>query len=214
MSKGILFDMDGVLVDSEPVIEAAAIKGLSEYGVNAKPEDFIPFVGAGEDNYIGGVAKKYGVEYKLEMKDRVYEIYTEIVDDNLKLYEGVKDVLESLRDRGYKLALASSADHIKIESNLRVAGIPRTYFETILGGEDVVNKKPAPDIYLLAAKRLGIDNKDCIVVEDALNGIQAATAAGSKSIGISTSFTKAQLSEVGGADYVCENIGEIISILK
>ncbi len=65
MKKGIIFDMDGVLVNSEPVIEAAAIKGLKEYGLEAKAEDFIPFVGADEDAYIGGVAKKYGQAYKL-----------------------------------------------------------------------------------------------------------------------------------------------------
>lgn len=65
---GIIFDMDGVLVDSEPVIRMAAIRGLKEYGVFAKPEDFDPFVGAGEDRFVGGVSEKYGVPYVPEMK--------------------------------------------------------------------------------------------------------------------------------------------------
>lgn len=212
MTSGILFDMDGVLVDSEPVIEVAAIKGLKEYGVNAKPEDFKPFVGAGEDRYIGGVAQKYGVAYKLEMKARVYELYTEIVDEHLKLYEGVTEVLTSLKSKGYKLALASSADMIKIKANLRVADIPTSLFETILGGDDVEHKKPSPDIYLLAAKRLGYESDACIVVEDALNGIEAATAAGMKSIGISTSFSKEALKSAG-ADYLCDSIKEILAFI-
>ena len=208
INKAVLFDMDGVLVDSEPVIEAAAIKGLSEYGVLAQAEDFIPFVGAGEDRYIGGVANKYGVEYKLEMKARVYEIYLKLVDDNLKLYEGVNEVLLALQNKGYKLVLASSADRIKIDANLRVAHINPENFGVILSGDDVINKKPSPEIYLLAAKRLGIETHNCIVIEDALNGIQAAKSAGMKSIGISTSFSMSELM-FEGADFACEDIRKI-----
>ncbi len=213
MSKAILFDMDGVLVDSEPVIEAAAMLGLAEYGVHAKPEDFVAFVGTGEDNYIGGVARQYDVAYKLEMKARVYEIYGEIVDDKLILFEGVKGVLETLRKKGYKLALASAADHTKIKANLRVAKIPESYFDIILGGEDVEMKKPAPDIYLLAAERLGVATNDCVVVEDAFNGIEAAIAAGMDCIGISSSFTREALL-AKGADFACADIREIVEWLE
>lgn len=212
MIEAVIFDMDGVLVDSEPVIEAAAMKGLLEYGVRAVPEDFIPFVGAGEDRYIGGVAKKYGVKYVPEMKKRVYEIYLELVNEKLGRFEGVTDVLKRLKDKGIKLALASSADMIKIEANLEVAEIPTDLFEVIIGGEDVINKKPSPDIYLLAAKRLGIDSKHCIVIEDAVNGIEAAIAAQMRCIGISTSFPKDKL-KASGADYVCDDIRDTISYL-
>ncbi len=193
----LIFDMDGVLVDSEPVIEAAAIAGLKEYGVDAQPEDFVPFVGAGEDRYIGGVAGKYGVEYKKEMKDRVYQIYLEMVDDRIGLFEGVPAMLAELRRRGYKLALASSADHIKINANLKAAGIDKALFHTVLGGDDVVKKKPDPEIYRTACERLGENPADCLVMEDALNGAEAASAAGCDCWGISSSFTPEQLSAAG-----------------
>lgn len=213
MALGVLFDMDGVLVDSEAVIEAAAIKGLKAYGVVAQSSDFTPFVGAGEDAYIGGVARKYGLDYKLEMKARVYELYTDMVDDHLKLYDGVNEVLESLKFKGYQLALASSADMIKIKANLRVAHIPAEVFATILGGDDVTHKKPSPEIYLLAAERLGLKPEDCVVIEDALNGIESAKAAGMKSIGIATSFSQEALKE-SGADHVCTSIKEIIDLIE
>ncbi len=209
----IIFDMDGVLVNSEPVIEAAAIAGLKEYGVNAKPEDFIPFVGMGEDKYIGCVAEKYDVPYTFDMKDRVYEIYLEIVEDELGLYDGVLSVLNKLKEADFVLALASSADRIKVEANLRVAGIAMETFDVILSGEDVVRKKPSPDIYLEAARRLGADPKGCIVVEDAVNGITAGKSAGMTCIGITTSFAYDELKKAQ-ADYICSDINEVYSVIS
>lgn len=213
MAFSILFDMDGVLVDSEPVINEAAILGLREYGVNAEPEDFLPFVGAGEDKYVGGVAEKYGVPYKVEMKHRVYQIYLEIVPQKIKLFEGVHELLEFLQQNGVKTALASSADRIKIQANLKAANIPQTYFKKLVSGEDVANKKPAPDIYLYAAASIGADPAECIVVEDALNGLKAAKAAGMRSIAVASSFTTDVLKSEA-PDYIVDCIADVMSLLK
>lgn len=211
-ARAILFDMDGVLVDSEPVIEAAAIAGLAEFGVNAKPEDFIPFIGAGEDKYVGGVAEKHGVPYRKEMKNRVYQIYVDIVQSKLCTYEGVNELLIMLKDKGWHMSLASSADRVKIDANIKAAGLPRDCFSAIISGEDVVEKKPSPEIYLKAAAMLGIHPSDCVVVEDAINGIKAARAAGMRCIGITTSFTAEELKKEG-ADFVCSRIRDIYDIL-
>lgn len=208
----VLFDMDGVLVDSEPVINEAAIMGLAEYGVNAIPEDFLPFVGAGEDKYIGGVAEKYGKAYKTEMKHRVYEIYLEIVKDKIKAFDGIHDLLAVLKENNFKMAVASSADLVKIEANLKAARISQDLFDVIVSGEDVANKKPAPDIYLLAAQKIGSKPGECIVVEDAVNGIIAAKAAGMKCIGVTTSFETEVLKEVN-PDFICTNIYDVKSTL-
>ncbi|MGD8447111.1 MAG: hypothetical protein PVI94_26660 [Desulfobacterales bacterium] len=75
MTKAVIFDMDGVMTDSEHLINKAAIAGLREYGIQPEPSDFLPFTGMGEDHYIGGVARKYGLTYIPQMKARVYEIY-------------------------------------------------------------------------------------------------------------------------------------------
>lgn len=209
----VLFDMDGVLVDSEPVIEAAARAGLQEFGVHARPEDFIPFVGMGEDRYIGGVAEQYGVPFHLDMKKRVYEIYVQIVAENLKVYSGTLPVLQALADAGIPLALASSADRVKVSANLRIAGIEERRFGVIITGEDVVRKKPYPDIYLSAAEGLGIPPERCIVAEDAVSGVQAAKAAGMRCVAVCTSFSAAVLREAG-ADAVVGDIGELLQGIR
>lgn len=178
--------MDGVLVDSEPVINAAAIAGLAEYGIQAVPDDFLPFVGSGEDRYIGGVAEKYGVPYKIAMKDRVYQIYLELVDEQIKVFPGVHQLLADLTACGYPIALASSADRIKIDANLKAAGISPFIFAAVISGQDVVNKKPDPEIYLAAAKAIAAVPTDCIVIEDAINGVMAAKAAGMKCVAVTT----------------------------
>jgi len=202
--------MDGVLVDSEPVIRAAAAEGLRRLGVPALEHDFIPFTGMGEDRFIGGVAEKYGHPYDPSIKALVYEIYGQIVDGRLVVYEAALPALRALKDSGARLALASSADHVKIDHNLRVAGIPAGIFDAVIGGEDVARKKPHPDIYLLAAERLGVKPVDCAVVEDALSGIAAGKAAGAAVIGVATSFPPEELLEAG-ADIVIRDISEIQS---
>ena len=149
---GILFDMDGVLVDSEPVITEAAIRALREFGVFVREEDFKPFTGMGENRFVGGVAEKYGKPFVPEMKTRAYEIYGQIVDQHLKVYAGTHGALQALA--GYKLALASSADLVKVRHNLRVANIPFSTFQAVVTAEDVERKKPDPAIFLKAAEKL------------------------------------------------------------
>lgn len=210
--KAVIFDMDGCLVDTEPVINRAAILGLKEWGVEAQPQDFTPFIGAGETAYIGGAAKKYGVPYEPVMKDRVYEIYLDIVEEMLKPMPGAMECLTQLKNAGFRLALASSADHLKIDANLRVAGIERNIFDVILGAEDVQQKKPAPDIYLKAAEKLNIEPKNCIVVEDALNGIQAAKTAGMSCIAVATTFARQKLGTVK-PDYICGDLLHVCRVI-
>ncbi len=212
-AQAVLFDMDGVLVNSEPVILAAAIAGLAERGVQAKPEDFMPFIGAGEDRFIGGVAEKYGLTYRKEMKERVYQIYQEIAPEKLRIYEGAVELLIRLKQNGIHCVLASSADRIKIQTNLKVAQIKEDLFSIIVSGEDVNQKKPAPDIYLKAAQKINIPPADCVVVEDALNGIKAAKAAGMKCIAVATSFDRRTLQKEK-PDFICNQITEVGEIIE
>lgn len=210
--KAILFDMDGVLVKSEPIIKKAAKKALLEYGVQAKDDDFIPFIGAGEDRFVGGVAESYGVTYRTEMKTRTYEIYFELLKNGIEVISGVHSTIEKIRAMGLKTAVCSAADRVKVIANLKAASIPLDSFEVIITGDDVQNKKPAPDVFLKAAEQLGILPKHCLVIEDAINGIQAAQSGGMHSIGLTTSFSREML-EKQAPDAVCDNIGDIISYI-
>jgi beta-phosphoglucomutase len=192
--KAVIFDMDGVLTDSEPLINEAAVAMFKERGVVVQPPDFLPFVGTGENRYLGGVAEKYGLPLDImAAKKRTYEIYLELVPDRLEAFPGACDLVRACRKAGLKVAVASSADLIKIEANLLKIGLPPTQWEAIVCAEDVLNKKPAPDIFLAAARKLGLAPAECVVIEDAINGIQAAKAAAMRCVAVAQTFPPAQL---------------------
>lgn len=209
---GLLFDMDGVLVDSEAVITAAAIAALKRFSVFAKEEDFKEFTGMGEVRFIGGVAEKYGVQYLPEMKDLTYEIYAQMVDEHLKVYENTLPTLSALKEAGYPLALASSADLVKVRHNLRVAKVPLDYFGAVVTADDVARKKPWPDLFLKAAEGISRAGENCIAFDDAVSGIEAAKASGAVPVGVLTSFSKETLTRAG-AQHTVNDIGEIPALL-
>lgn len=196
--------MDGVLVDSESFICKAAIMMFSELGINVLPEDFQSFIGMGENRYIGGVAELYGVKVDIEqVKSRTYEIYGKIVNARLSPLPGALDFISKCRNKDLKLALATSADTIKMEINLKEIGLSRNSFDTIITGLDVSNKKPSPDIYFKAAENLKLNPRDCLVVEDAVSGIRAGKAAGCKCLAVTSSFDPSDLRE---ADWICDSL--------
>ena len=205
--RGVIFDMDGVLTDSEPLINAAAIAMFKEKGLVVQPSDFLPFVGAGENRYIGGVAEKYSFPLDIpSAKRRTYEIYLELVPTHLKAFPGAGELVHACRQAGLRLAVASSADEVKIVANLRQIGLPPSTWEALVTGDDVGPKKPAPDIFLTAAARLGLAPAQCTVVEDAVNGVQAARAAGMRCVAVAQTFPPAQLQ---GADVVRRDIASV-----
>jgi len=203
----VIFDMDGVLTDSEPLINAAAIAMFAEHGLQVLPEDFLPFVGAGEDKYIGGVSEKYAFPLDLPAaKRRTYELYLAMVPNLLVAFPGAQNLVRHCRKAGLQTALASSADRVKVEANLEKIGLPINGWDAVITGEDILAKKPAPDIFLCAAAKAGIQASRCVVVEDAVNGVVAAKAAGMRCVAVAQTFPKHLLS---GADLVRDTISEI-----
>jgi HAD superfamily hydrolase (TIGR01509 family) len=204
MIKGVLFDMDGVLVDSEEFICKAAIEMFREKGVIVKADDFQPFVGTGENRYIGGVAEKYNLKLDiLEAKSRTYELYKIITKGKLKALPGAIEFVNICRSRGFLLALATSADRIKMEVNLNEIRLSEKSFHTTINGQEVKRKKPFPDIYVKASGNLGLKPRECLVVEDAVSGVTAAKEAGCKCLAVTTSFSRETLLE---ADWICESL--------
>lgn len=198
--------MDGVLVDSEWFICEAAVNMFAEKGLIVERDDFLPYIGAGENRYIGGVAEKYGFELNLEeAKERVYTLYGALIRGRLKALPGVVNFLERCRGRGLKLAVATSADKSKMKSNLRETGLSESIFDALVNGLEVERKKPFPDIYLLAARRLGLEPKECLVIEDAVNGIEAARAAGCRTLALTTSFGEEFFPD---ADWIAQDLSE------
>lgn len=204
----VIFDMDGVLADSEPLINAAAIAMFRESGLVVQPEDFLPFVGAGEERYIGGVAEKYHFTIDLRAaKHRTYELYLDMVPLQLEAFPGAYDLVHACRQARFRIAVASSADRIKVVATLHKIGLPLDFWDAVVTGEQVQHKKPAPDIFLSAAHNLGVSAASCVVVEDAVNGIQAAKAAGMRCVAVAQTFPAERLLE---ADLVRETISQIL----
>ena len=207
MIKGVLFDMDGVLLDSEEYITRAGVMMFREKGFRVHESDFKPFTGMGENLFLGGVAEKYGIPFNLDKdKARAYSIYEQITRGRLKPLKGAREFIERCRKKNLKLAVATSADEVKMRINLRETGLHETLFDALVNGLEVEHKKPHPEIYLLAAKRLCLNPEVCLVVEDALSGMKAAAAAGCRCLAVTSSF-KAE--EFNLADWVVNDLSEV-----
>lgn len=217
MSKAVIFDLDGVLTDSEWFIaEAACMMFRERFGVNAVHEDFTPFVGHGENRYLGGVAEKYGLkDFNIERdKARTYEIYVDIVKGKLEALPGAVEFVQRCREISLKTALATSTDYIKMKANLEAVGLwgknasGVSFFDATVNGLEVERRKPFPDIYLEAASRIAAAPEDCWVVEDAVSGVEAAKAAGMKCLGLLTTFPEDEI-RAAGADRIVKNLSAI-----
>jgi len=212
--RGVIFDMDGVLCDSEPLIaEAAGLMFREKYGAPATAADFHPFIGTGEDRFLGGVAAKYGVKLEPGVdKDRTYEIYLQLIPGRLQPLPGAHDFVAAARARGLKLAIATSADRIKLHGNLTAIRLPESQFDVAVTGGEVQRKKPHPDIFLLAAEKIGVPPAECLVVEDAPSGLEAGKAAGCRCLGITSTFDAARL-RTAGADWIAADLAQALGLL-
>ena len=200
-NKAIIFDMDGVLTDSEWFIaEAGRLMFLETHGAAVSHGDFLPFVGLGENRFLGGVAEKYGIAaFDIERdKARTYAIYTEIVKGKLGPLPGAVKFVRRSRELGFRTALATSTDHIKMMASLREIGMASeagspVFFDAMVNGLEVERRKPFPDIFLEAARRISMAPENCWVVEDSLGGIKAAKAAGMRCLALLTTFSEAEV---------------------
>jgi len=205
MIEGILFDMDGVLIDSEPVILHAAMTYFERIGVTVQSEDFTPFIGAGDKRFLCGVAEKYGVSIDFEeARETLFSLYATYAMDRGPL-EGVHRFISNARKAGLKLALATSAARTKAEINLRAIGLAESDFDCMVTGESIKRNKPNPDIYQLASLSMGLPPQECLVIEDAINGIRAGKQAGCSVCAVATTFSVSELVDAG-SDYVLSSL--------
>ena len=212
--KAILFDMDGVLIESEFLMRHSAIQALAEWGITAKHEDFVEFTGMGEDKFVGGVAEKYGHTYTFDMKERAYDYFGQQVKELAHVPNGVKEMLMALHEKGFVMAVCSAADLRKVRYNIQAIGVDESIFSALVTGSDVARKKPFPDIYLEGARRIGMEPKDCLVIEDAVSGINAAHAAGMDAVGVPTTFSKEELMERVHPEYLLNEIKELTDLFN
>ena len=212
--KAILFDMDGVLIRSENLMRKSAVLALADFGINAKEDDFLPFTGTGDDNFLAGVTSLYGKNYDVRMKDKCNHYYGLHVMKYAEVPEDLHDTLKSLKKKGIKLAICTSADHNRAMDNCKAIRAEELEFDAVITGDDITHKKPDPEIYLKGAEALNTDVSECLVVEDAPNGIMAGHRAGMKVAGITTSFNPEKLASEANPEYIIDSLKELLNIVK
>lgn len=199
---GFLFDMDGVIVDSNPTHKIALKQFCKKYGKDLTEDqlrekiygrtnkDWIPAV---FENISPGQARAYAEEKEA--------LFRELYENEIEPLDGLVSFLEKLKQAGLACAIATSAPRANVDFTLEKTGTKK-YFSTILD-ESYVNKgKPDPEIYLKTAAALGYDPQNCIVLEDSISGVKAGKAAGCKVVGITTTHTREELVD---CDFIMDN---------
>jgi HAD superfamily hydrolase (TIGR01509 family) len=203
--------MDGVLTDSEWFIaEAGRLMFQETHHTAVRHEDFLEFVGMGENKFLGGVAAKYGITgFEITRdKARTYAIYVDIVKGKLEPLPGAVEFVKACGDLHLKTVVATSTDYIKMMANLEAIGLATGVFDAMVNGLDVERHKPFPDIFLEAARRINTAPEHCWVVEDSVGGVEAAKAAGMRCLGILTTFPEAAIRKAG-ADIIAKDLSAI-----
>lgn len=213
--KAVLFDMDGLMVDTESLSTEAFINSAKAQGYNMTKEETLKVLGFTKANiyqfwidYFQGT----NVDGKKLVDDHYEYIENVLYTVGPEKMPFVEELLKYLKENNYKIAVASSSDTADIKNNLEKTKLEK-YIDEIASGAEVENGKPAPDVFLLAAERLGVDPKDCLILEDSKAGIKAGKASGATVFMVPDMFTVDKECE-DTADRILKNLGEVIEILE
>lgn len=180
--RGAIFDQDGLLFDTEKIYQANWIKAGKMQGVEIDPVFPRRFCGLGRDKIAEMSAREYpALDIPLFCNTAVTLAWQEQLDGVPEKKPGLLEMLRHCREHGILTAVASSSSRKVVTHNLEAAGV-REFFDAIATGDEVANSKPAPDIFLLAAQRIGVAPSECCVFEDAFSGIIGANAAGMSAV--------------------------------
>ena len=210
---GLIFDVDGVIADTEAVNARASIRVFAELFDlhDVVREDFEAGLGRGAENYVRAAAEIHGLELTGEQVEEATRLRQEyflkiLADEPLPPFPRVMELIAAgMQREDFRLAIATSGTLEKSRAVLEATKVPY-HRMAYINGDDVKHRKPDPELFLLAAERIGIAPADCVVIEDAPNGVQAAKATGAKCIAVTNSTCAENLTE---ADRVCDSLEEI-----
>lgn len=209
MYKAVLFDMDGVIIDSEPARQMLEKELFKKLGMDVTDEEHQSYVGTTSEGMWQGVKSNhktpYSVEELIEMEQSNYLSHLEKHNDQDPM-PGVVDLIKNLHENGMTLVVASSACMKNIEVVVKKFELEK-YFTKLVSGEEVPKGKPAPDVFLEAAKRIKMSPEQCVVIEDATNGVLAAKAAEMKCVGINSPHRVPQ--DLSLADLVVDHLSKV-----
>ena len=185
MEQGIavVFDMDGVIFDSERLVLECWEKVGEKYHLEGMREAFLPCIGTNHVKTKEIVLERYGEDFPYDEFSREASVLFHSIADRggLPVKTGVRELLDYLRECEVPVALASSTRLASVTQELKQAGLYE-YFSVVMGGDQLKRSKPEPDIYLMTCEKLGVHPVDTYAVEDSYNGIRAAYSAGMKAI--------------------------------
>jgi HAD superfamily hydrolase (TIGR01509 family) len=213
MIKAVIFDMDGVMIDSEPLWEKTERILMARRNIDYSPTYREKIVGLNQNDSAKLLKETFN------LPETIKEIIAERIDILLTLYQkelepakGLSNLLKELTNKGFTLALASSSPRRAISFVLDKFSL-REYFSGIVSGDDIQLGKPHPDIYLHTAKELGVRPEECVVIEDSINGVKSAKAA--RMICIAIPDRRLNQKEFKAADLVVENLDKInVGLIK
>ncbi|MFV8326535.1 HAD family hydrolase [Flavobacterium sp. ZS1P14] len=209
MIQTVIFDMDGVIVDTEPVHRYAYFKQFDELNIAVTEELYTSFTGNSTRNIFQKLKEKFNLEQDVEdLILRKRSIFNDAFDnkEDLELLEGVEKLIKELHENGIQLILASSASKVTIERVFRRFKL-HGYFTHVVSGEDFPKSKPHPAIFEHAASLSVAPKENCIVIEDSTNGIKASKAAGIFCVGYNSVHSKDQ--DLSEADLVINHFNEL-----
>lgn len=206
MQVAFLFDMDGVIIDSNPFHKIALKQFCKKYGQELNEEQLKEKIyGRTNTDWITNVFGKLEHEQLRAYADEKEALFRELYKNDIMPVEGLKRFLQLMEEQQVPRAIATSAPRANVDFTLEKTGLGG-YFATILDESFVDKGKPDPEIYLKTARALNFDPKNCIVIEDSLSGVKAGKAAGCKVIGITTTHTASELSET---DFVIDDFVDL-----
>jgi HAD superfamily hydrolase (TIGR01509 family) len=206
--SAIIFDLDGVIIDSESLHNAAVGAAMQQHGVILPPAIYEEFLGIPDEVLLEHASRTYldgRVPAATLLADK-QRIFLQL-QDQVTGIPGAVDFIRSVRGQVASLALVTSSLRHNQELAFAQFGLA-PYFDVVVTAEDVTQSKPHPEPYLTAVVRLGIPAGECLVIEDSLHGIAAARGAGCRTLGLTTSYSAGALYEAG-ADSVCSTYAEI-----
>ena len=210
--KAVIFDMDGVLIDSEPLWSIAMIQGFNDIGIDFTDADCRFTTGMRFKEVVEHWFNHHGITHSTptQLADSVITHLIDLINTKGEAMSGVVELLEYFKTKQFPIGLATSSNHILVDAVLQKTKT-KHYFNSITSAEFLEHGKPHPDVFLKCAQNLNIQPKNCLVIEDSFNGVKAGKAAGMTVIAIPDIEHKDD-NRFEIADYRLNNLSDVIKL--